>query len=62
MKTTICNRIQSEYSILDLSQKYFSLAVFLLLGTQYVSAQQVDSLLEKKERHPQARVTGLRYV
>ncbi|MEM8899488.1 MAG: VOC family protein [Bacteroidota bacterium] len=62
MKTTNCNRIIRESSILSLLQKYGFLAVFLLLGVGHVSAQQADSLTVKEESHLQARVTGLRYI
>ncbi|MEM6768525.1 MAG: VOC family protein [Bacteroidota bacterium] len=62
MKTTICNSVNREGAILGLTYNYCFLAVFLLLSAGYTTAQQIDSLKEKEESHPQARVTGLRYV
>lgn len=62
MKIDICHSKNREGSIPSLIQKYCFLVTYLLLSTGDISAQQIDSLKVKEESHPQARVTGLRYV
>ncbi len=38
------------------------LAMFILIGTSYSSAQTKDSATTEKDGRPRARVTGLRYI
>lgn len=62
MKNDIIKSKKENYTRSNFIWKCCLLALFILVGSGCISAQQADSPITNEESKPQARVTGLRYI